>query len=117
MTHLRVPAALQHVQEADEVGIAIGVRVVDRVAHAGLGGQVRHGVEAMPGKERRDPFAGSHIQLDKLKPGKGRQPGKARPLETDVVVVVEAVDADHPVAALQQGSAQCGAYEPGRAGD
>ena len=110
-------AAFQHVQEADEVGIAIGLRVVDRIAHASLGGQVRHGVEAVPCKERRDPFPTSHIQLEKLKPGMGGQPGKPRTLEIDVVIVVEAVDPHDTIAALQQGGSQRGTDEPGCAGN
>ena len=40
MLDTAVPAAFQDVEEADEIGVDIGVRILQRVAHAGLGRQV-----------------------------------------------------------------------------
>ena len=31
-----MPAGLQHIDEADEVGVDVGVRILERIAHAGL---------------------------------------------------------------------------------
>ena len=42
-----VPAALEDVEEADEVAVDVGVRVGQRVAHAGLRGQVDHALGAL----------------------------------------------------------------------
>jgi hypothetical protein len=49
--HLAVPAAFQDVHEADEVAVDIGMRVLQRVAHAGLGRQVDDPVEPSFGKQ------------------------------------------------------------------
>ncbi len=35
-----VAAALQHVEEALEIGVDIDMRIVHRIAHAGLGGEM-----------------------------------------------------------------------------
>ena len=40
-----VAAEFQNVQVADQVGLNIGLRMVDRVTHAGLGGQVDDAVD------------------------------------------------------------------------
>src|SRR3546814_7843456 len=37
-----VAAGLEDVHEADDVGVDVGVRVLERVAYAGLGGEVDH---------------------------------------------------------------------------
>jgi len=42
-----VPAAFEDVQRADHVAVHVDVRVLDRVAHAGLGAEVNHPVEAL----------------------------------------------------------------------
>ena len=46
-----VSAAFEDVQEPDDVGVGIGVRIVQRMADAGLGGQMDDGVEAIGGKQ------------------------------------------------------------------
>ena len=38
-------AALQDVQKTDQIRIGIGVRILDRLAYAGLRCEVDHGVE------------------------------------------------------------------------
>ena len=49
-----VARALEDVQEAGHVRVDVGVRVLERVAHAGLGGEVHDGVE-LPAREERSP--------------------------------------------------------------
>ena len=49
----RVPTALQHVHETDEVRIDVGVRVLERVSHARLSGQVDHYVKGFAGEQPR----------------------------------------------------------------
>ena len=46
-----VAAAFEDVLEADDVGLDVGVRVRDRVADAGLGGEVDDAREAVLGEE------------------------------------------------------------------
>ena len=49
--------------------------------------------------------------------GPAQQPGQVGPLVGGRVVAAEGVDADHLVAAVDQGLGQVGADEAGRAGD
>ena len=66
-----VPAALQHVEEADEVGVDIGVRVLERVAHAGLGREMHHDRRA--GSRRTGqgwPSRSARSSRSKVKPGR-----------------------------------------------
>lgn len=42
-----VAAGLEHVEEADEVALKVGARVLDGVAHTRLGGEVHHDVETV----------------------------------------------------------------------
>ena len=53
MTAAVVPAALQNIDEAFEVGIDIGVRMVDRMTHAGLGREVDYDLETVLREQRR----------------------------------------------------------------
>jgi hypothetical protein len=115
--HRVLAAGLQDVQEAAEVGLAIGVRMGDGVAHPGLGGQVHHAVEALGREQRLHPGAVGHVQALEAKARLRRQPGQPGLLERRVVVVVEVVDADHLVAARQQALGHVHADEAGRAGD
>ena len=51
MTASIVPAAFQHIEKTLEIGIGIGMRMVDRIAHAGLGGEMDHLRKAVLGKQ------------------------------------------------------------------
>jgi hypothetical protein len=50
-------------RKPDRLAVDVGVRVVERVAHAGLRGQVHHAVEASRGKQRRHAGAVGDVQL------------------------------------------------------
>ena len=50
MRRLRPAAGLEDVGEAHEVALDVGARVLDGMAHAGLGGEVDHPVEGAPAK-------------------------------------------------------------------
>ena len=112
MLHAEVPAGLEDVQEADEVALQIGIRVRDAIADARLGGEVHDLIELFLGEERIDgslvgDVQAAHIQSERL----------AAPfLQTDVIVVVEVVDADHFVSPLPESVHELGADESGRAG-
>ena len=49
MFHLGMTAAFQNVQVPHQVSVCVGIRVFQRVAHAGLGGQVDHAVKLLCG--------------------------------------------------------------------
>lgn len=50
MPHRVVAAGLEHVEEADEVALEVGSRVLDGVADPRLGGEVHHDVESVLGE-------------------------------------------------------------------
>ncbi len=81
-----VAAGLEHVEEADEVALEVGARVLDGVADARLGGEVHHDVEAALGEQALDEggvaqvaaneseaavgvYLGQHAQARVLMPG------------------------------------------------
>ena len=59
-----MPAALQHVEKALEIGVGIGVRMVDRIAHAGLRREMNDLPKPMLREQRRDCLAIGEIDLD-----------------------------------------------------
>ena len=78
MLDLAVAAALQHVQLPENVGIGVGVRVFQRVAHARLRGEMNDAVgPLLKERLRRSRFAVGEIGADKAKavaPLKLREP-------------------------------------------
>ena len=76
--------------------------MLQRVAHAGLRGEVDDAVEALCGEELLHAGAVGHVELDEAEARVRRQPRQAVLLELHVVVVVEVVQADDLVAARQQ---------------
>ena len=46
-----MPAPFQHIDEAFEIGVDIGVRMIDRMTHAGLRREMHHLGKAVCGKQ------------------------------------------------------------------
>jgi hypothetical protein len=76
-----VAAAFENIGEADDVALDVGVRILQRVADAGLRGQVNDLVEFFGGKQRVHPGAISDIQFDEAEVGMAGQSGQAAFLE------------------------------------
>ena len=97
---------------ADQVGLDIGAGVDQAVAHAGLGGEVDDavGVAAGFGQRRRIGDVAAHEAEIVV----FLQPRQPRFLQRHVVIVVEIVDADDGVAALEQTDRGMHADETGR---
>ena len=113
-----VPAAFQHVEEAGHVAVDIGVRVPQRVAHAGLGGEVHDAIERLRSSNSLlMPSRSAKSSWRNAKPGCGLKPRQPRLLQRRIVVVVEVVDADDLVAAREQSLADVHADEAGATGD
>ena len=101
MTALIVPASFQDIGEAFEIGIDIGMGVIDRMAHPGLRRKVHDHLKAMPRKQRSHRRTIREIGLHEGEvrmPAQDLQPGL---LQRRIVIGVEAVEADD-VAALSQ---------------
>ena len=101
-----VAAGLKDVEEADQVALEVGARVLDGVAHARLGGEVHHDVEAVLGEQALDEGGVAEVAAHERKAAVGiglGQHAQARVLDAGVVVAVEVVEADdHIVSLLEQ---------------
>src|SRR3990172_7298012 len=117
MSGLPAATAFQDVPESDQVGVYVGVGVLDRVAYACLGREMHDGVEGVVPKQIRDARAVHDVEFLKREPRVPGQPGKPRLLERDVIVIVEIVDAVNGIAAVEQLVRQGRADEAGGAGD
>ena len=68
MAHARMTAAFEHVDEADEVAVDVGVRMGQRVADSRLGRQVDYNVEPLRLEQPRHGRPVSQIELLKAEP-------------------------------------------------
>ena len=97
-----VPAAFEDVQKAGEIGVGIGVRIFDRIAHARLGSEMHDLVEAAAGEQVAHGVAVADIGLQETKTGtrfEAREPGE---LQLRIVIIADIVEADDLFAPLQQ---------------
>ena len=115
--HLVVAAAFQHVAEAYQIGADIGGRVLQAVAHSGLGGQVDHMTEALRRKEPFQACAVGQIRLDKAEAGPPFQPGQPIPLELHLIVIIAVVQPHNTVTVRHETLCEVVADEAGDAGD
>lgn len=116
-----VTAGLKDVEEADEVALEVGARVIDGVADARLSGKVHNDVEAVLSEQALDEGGVAQVAAHE---GEAAvcvglsQHAEARLLDAGVVVAVEVVEADDGVVGgLQKLLYQESADEAGRAGD
>jgi hypothetical protein len=91
--------------------------VVERVADAGLRGEMNDAVGPLLGEGRLDDSPVSEIALDEGKPLLLRQPLEPGLFQRHVVIGAEIVEADDRVAALQEPRRRVVANEAGGAGD
>lgn len=116
-----VAARLKDVEEADEVALEVGARVLDGVAHARLGGEVHHDVEAVLSEQALDEGGVAQVAAHE---GEAAvcvalgQHAQAGVLDAGVVVAVEVVETDDNVIGLleQLLDEEC-ADEAGGSGD
>ena len=116
-----VAAGLEHVEEADEVALEVGARVLDGVADARLGGEVHHDVEAVLGEQALDEGGIAQVAANEGEAAFGIslcKHAQAGVLDAGVVVAVEVVEADdHVIGLLEQLLDEERADEAGRSGD
>lgn len=116
-----VTAGLEHVEEADEVTLEVGARVLDGVADARLGGEVHHDVEAVLGEQALDEGGVAQVAAHEGEAAVGvglGQHAQARVLDAGVVVAVEVVETDdNVIGLLEQLLDEERADEAGRSGD
>jgi hypothetical protein len=112
-----VAATFQHVHEADQVAVDIGMRVLQRIAHAGLGCQVDHPVETLLQRTALHGRPVGNVDLHEAEVLVRLQARQPVALELHVVVVVQVVESDNGVAAGQQAQGRGAADETGCTGD
>jgi len=112
-----VAAAFQNVAEAHQVGLDVRTRILERVAHARLCGQIDHVREALLLEQRVHGRVIGHVHVREGETGVGFKFLQAVLLELHIVVVVQAVQADDGVPGFQKAPGKMKADEPGRAGD
>ena len=99
----RVPAAaLEHIEGPDDVALHVAVRILERIAHAGLRAQVHDPLEALPGEQGGHRLLIGEVGVHKSEQALPGQEREARTLERRIVVVVEIVQPDHFVAAPEE---------------
>ena len=102
MADAMAAAAFQNVGKAHYIAVDISPWVLQRVAHAGLSGEIDHGVKAVLFKKRFQSR-----EITQVCSGEGeaspvfdlRQPGQ---FQVDVVVVVQVVQPDDAISPCQQ---------------
>lgn len=116
-----VAAGLEHVEEADEVALEVGARVLDGVADARLGSEVHHYIEAVLGEQALDEGGVAQVAAYEgeaaVRVGLG-QHAQAGVLDAGVVIAVEVVEAnDGIIGLLKQLLDEERADEAGGSGD
>ena len=117
MLSLVMPTAFENVQEPIDVTGGVGVRIDQGIPDAGLRRQMHHAPNGMLFEERRYTRTIGQIQFDELKLGMRTQAGQPRFLETHVIVVIQIVQTEHGVTAIEQSPAHMRPDKSGGAGD
>jgi hypothetical protein len=102
----------------DQVGLRVGMRIGDRVTHAGLRTKMDDAVEPQSRDRRLQRGHVGKIDAVEIEAAAllGRDRGKPILLERDRTMVVQIVDSDHRLAARDQAARHVTADEPGDAG-
>ncbi|MNR13410.1 hypothetical protein D3C85_1298170 [compost metagenome] len=112
-----VPTGFEHIEETHQVRLPIDIRIVQRVAHPGLGGQVHHLGKSVLLKQADQGRFVDDVHFPETKTRQSLQHLEACLLEFHVVVVVEVVDTDDLLTLAAQALDRMKADETGRTGD
>src|ERR1051325_831778 len=116
MLDAEVTGGFEDVEKAAQVRLDVDVRIDQRVAHAGLRGEMHDARRLVRLEDLAQPLIVGNIRPQKaeiLPLPENRQP---RFLERDVVIVIEVVDGDDLVPAVEQPFGDVKSDEAGRAG-
>ena len=110
-------AAFQDVGEAGEVGVDIGIRIGQRVTHAGLRAEMHDVRKAVLGEQLRHGGAVGEIAFDELEARQFGELGEPRLFQFRIVIGVEIVEADDAAAVAEEPPRDVETDEAGGAGD
>src|SRR5712691_571174 len=116
MPAARVPAALEHVEEAREVGRGIGMGIDQGMPHPGLRREVDDVGEAVLREQGSHGVTVGNVGLLEPKAGNDIELRDARLLQARVVIGIEVVETDHAIAVRQKAASHVHADESGRPG-
>ena len=117
MLAIVVTAAFQDVDEALEIGIDIGMGMLQRVAHAGLRREMDHHGEATLSEQRLCRRTVGEVELHKAEVGLALEDIQARFLQLRIVIVVDDIEANDLPAGRQQPLRDVESDKPGGSGD
>ena len=102
-----------------QIGLDIGMRVLDRIPHPRLRAEMDDAVEVLAFEHLGElGHAGEVLLVEgKAIAAHFAQGSKAILLEADLIIVVDVIDADNAVAAREELAGEAVANEPGGAGD
>src|SRR5690606_24990498 len=103
--------------KADDVGVDVRARVFERIAHAGLGGEIDYAIGAVFAKRAFEQRRVRDVAAYFTKALAFVQPCQTRFLERDIVIVVDVVHADHAIAAVDECVRHVRSDESGGAGN
>src|SRR5262245_23011403 len=107
-----VAAAFEHIEEAREIGIDIGVGIDQGMSHAGLRSEMHDGGKAIRRKQLRHELALGKVGPDEFEIReclKLRDPGL---FQMRIVIGIEVVETDHLMAVANSRRATCMPMNP-----
>ena len=112
-----MPAGFENFNEPDQIAVHVCPRRFDRVAHAGLCGQMHHARRRVLAPDPLQSRGIDDIALDQLEIAPGAKCPRAVALEAWSVVVIEIVETHHALTTRCQGTGDMGADEAGSPGN
>jgi hypothetical protein len=112
-----VAAPFQHVDEALDVGVDVGVGVFERIANARLRRKMDDQREPVLCEQRGDCRAIGKIGVDETEPRIFAQDVEPGPLQRRIIVIIETVQTNDIAAFRQQPAGDVKADKAGRTGD
>ena len=118
MADLPLAGEFEQFEMADKVAMAVGARILDRIAHPGLGAEMDDSVDldVTDGGGKGRLIGKIDGMKNKIRV-RADQPGQARCFQRNWIIIIKIVDADDPFAACQQGADNMCANEAGSPGD
>src|SRR6478752_1820356 len=110
-------AALEHRQEAPDIGIDISLRMMERVADAGLRGEMDDALGLLIGKDSFHHLPVGKVSLDEMESVAAFEPREPRLFQRDIIIGTHIVEADHLIPAIEQPGRRMEPNEAGGAGD
>jgi hypothetical protein len=97
-----VAAAFKYIERADDVALDMGVRLFQRMAHPRLSAQMHDALESFGGEQPRHRVTVGQVHMDEPESSAPLEPGETGLLERHVVVVIQVVESDNLVAAIEE---------------